>query len=159
MKRAIKYLGSFICLQTVPSTMMRRSSVPFHNRQHWLLRSLLLIAMTAATKMKMSSAFRIVSYNVLSPNLASPKYFTALDPLDLDSSTRYTRICDKLEQQMQGNEKSVFCLQEVSYEWAGQLHAFFGKHGYHVRRSRRGRTTVYLLLRVSFVVLLFCCFV
>lgn len=97
---------------------------------------------------KASNAFRVVSYNVLSSHLASPSHFSTLDPQHLDAAIRLPKILTKLDQEISSNdEATIFCLQEVSYQWAGKLHAFFANRGYHVITGLYGkqfnvRTTV-----------------
>lgn len=78
---------------------------------------------------------RIVSYNVLSSHLASPSYFTTLNPDHLDSSNRLKVVLEKLESEIPTpgcSGTTIFALQEVSYDWAGELHTFFANRGYHL---------------------------
>lgn len=74
---------------------------------------------------------RVVSYNVLSSHLASPSHFSTLNPEYLDAAYRLPNVLSKLENQMK-EPKTVICLQEVSYDWAGSFHNFFANRGYHL---------------------------
>ncbi len=72
---------------------------------------------------------RVVSYNVLSSSLCSPAHFTTVFPEHCASQYRFHRVCGRLELEMR-QQHPVVCLQEVSLEWAGKLHAFFERNGY-----------------------------
>lgn len=71
---------------------------------------------------------RVASYNVLSSKLCEPGYFVKCAKENLDPPTRLKRVQALLEQETK--KKAVVCLQEVSREWSGDLHAFFAKRGY-----------------------------
>ena len=103
-----------------------------------------------ATRMAL---LRVVSYNVLSSHLASPSHFSTVDPEHLDASNRLPKLLDKLQQEIDatvadntknkeaGQQRStIFCLQEVSYDWCGALHVFFANRGYHVVSGLYGRS-------------------
>ena len=77
----------------------------------------------------MSLNRRIASYNVLSNHLASSSYFIYCTPEYLDSEYRFNGLRAKLEREI--SEKSIVCLQEVSHQWAGRLHAFFASKNYY----------------------------
>uniref|UniRef100_A0A7S1G458 Endonuclease/exonuclease/phosphatase domain-containing protein n=1 Tax=Bicosoecida sp. CB-2014 TaxID=1486930 RepID=A0A7S1G458_9STRA len=72
----------------------------------------------------------IVTYNLLSDSLCSPKSwaFKTRDPADLDPDTRYARIEGKLEPHT--TRRAIIALQEVSRKWAGKLHVFFAARRY-----------------------------
>eukprot|EP01059_Diplonema_ambulator_P020119 TRINITY_DN33809_c0_g1_i1.p1 TRINITY_DN33809_c0_g1~~TRINITY_DN33809_c0_g1_i1.p1 ORF type:complete len:366 (+),score=99.67 TRINITY_DN33809_c0_g1_i1:32-1099(+) len=72
----------------------------------------------------------VVTYNVLSPALARASYYYTCAPEDLDPSVRLERVKEKIDQQVKEG-KGVICLQEVGLQWAGPLHAYFAKQGYH----------------------------
>jgi len=76
----------------------------------------------------MAVAFRVVTYNVLSPPLATADYFVFCDPSDLEGHARLERVLAKLEGHTSAS--AVVCLQEVCREWCGKLHAFFQQRGY-----------------------------
>jgi len=76
----------------------------------------------------MSVEFCIVTYNVLSSHLAEPDHFAHCNPADLLPATRLQRLLAKLLPHI--NNNAVVCLQEVSRDWCGKLHAFFQQHGY-----------------------------
>lgn len=80
---------------------------------------------------------RVVSYNVLSSHLADPSHFSTLDPEHLLAANRLPVILEKLDEEM--NRNSLICLQEVSYDWAGSLHAHFANKGYHMVTGLYGR--------------------
>ena len=80
----------------------------------------------------------VVSYNVLSSRLSAPDYFTRCAPADLDPPTRLARVLAKLEAEAVAR-RSVICLQEVSAEWAGELHSYFASRGYHLATGLYGR--------------------
>ena len=71
---------------------------------------------------------RVASYNVLSSKLCEPGYFVKCAKENLDPPTRLKRVQALLETETKKN--AVVCLQEVSREWSGDLHAFFARQGY-----------------------------
>jgi len=71
---------------------------------------------------------RVVSYNVLSSHLCEPGYFVKCSPENLDPDTRLERVCAALAAETDAG--AVICLQEVSRDWSGKLHAFFAARGY-----------------------------
>ena len=80
---------------------------------------------------------RVVTYNVLSSSLCEPDYFAHCDPNDLHPPNRLAKLLAKLEPEMA--KGAVIGLQEVSQKWAGQLHVFFAKRGYHMICSLYGK--------------------
>lgn len=72
---------------------------------------------------------RVATYNVLCSELSEPDYFTHCDPKNLDAETRYARVIARLGPEMERN--AIICLQEVSRQWAGQLHSYFAQQGYY----------------------------
>jgi mRNA deadenylase 3'-5' endonuclease subunit Ccr4 len=84
-----------------------------------------------STKAKgLSDSVRIVTYNVLSSNLAAPSWFLACKPENLDASNRLKKIKTKLKIEMEND--AVICIQEISAYWAGSFHTFFSQHNYHL---------------------------
>ncbi len=79
---------------------------------------------------------RIVSYNVLSSHLADPSHFSTLNPDHLLAANRLPVVLEKIDEEI--NRNSLICLQEVSYDWAGSLHAHFANRGYHMVASLYG---------------------
>ena len=71
----------------------------------------------------------VISYNVLSSSLSSPSHFQKCSPKNLKAENRYGKLTLKLEEQVK--RRAVICLQEVSTSWAGRLHSYFQKEGYH----------------------------
>jgi mRNA deadenylase 3'-5' endonuclease subunit Ccr4 len=102
------------------------------------------------------ASVRIVSYNILSSELADPEYFTKCDPHNLEASKRLPKILDKLQKEIDAFRKDkhdnndnnddpqrqpvVFCLQEVSHQWATALHVFFAERGYHMITGLYGKS-------------------
>lgn len=86
---------------------------------------------------------RVVSYNVLSSHLSEPSYYTTLAPEYLDATTRVSKLLTKLDQEIAtatAQQRSVvFCLQEVSTDWAGALHTFFAQRQFHVIAGLYGK--------------------
>jgi 2',5'-phosphodiesterase len=79
--------------------------------------------------LSVSSAIRVASYNVLSSHLSAPSHFSTYDPTHLDPSARLKKIQANLQSEL--DSKAIICLQEVSTTWAGALHPYFNKAGYH----------------------------
>jgi mRNA deadenylase 3'-5' endonuclease subunit Ccr4 len=91
--------------------------------------------MTDETPKPLSASARIVSYNILSSELADPEYFTKCKPEHLHKSNRLPKILLKLQEEIDSSPDdtpAVFCLQEVSHAWATSLHVFFAERGYHM---------------------------
>ena len=80
---------------------------------------------------------RVVTYNVLSSSLCEATYFTHCAPEDLDPPARLAKLKAKLEPEIA--KGAVIGLQEVSQKWAGDLHVFFARRGYHVVCSLYGK--------------------
>ena len=72
---------------------------------------------------------RVASYNVLSSKLCEPGYFVKCAKENLDPPTRLKRVQALLRNRNE-EKNAVVCLQEVSREWSGDLHAFFARQGY-----------------------------
>ena len=95
---------------------------------------------------------RVVSYNLLSSSLARSDHFTTYPPPHLLAENRLPIILEKLEYQRtkaiggassnssnNNTPKTIFCLQEISREWAGELHTYFANHGYQLVTGLYGR--------------------
>jgi 2',5'-phosphodiesterase len=87
----------------------------------------------------MSTKLRVVSYNVLSSHLARPNHFTSYNPAHLEASNRLPVVLQKLDEEMKSSKNTVVCLQEVSYDWAADLHTFFATRGYHLVTGLYGK--------------------
>ena len=83
----------------------------------------------AGCKDEAAASVRVVTYNILSPKLCVPSYYSSNDPRDLKPDIRLERVLKKLAAEIP--ESSVICLQEISLSWAGDMHVFFAQHGYH----------------------------
>jgi hypothetical protein len=86
------------------------------------------MSMTSSSSETSKLRVRVVSYNVLSSHLASPSHFSTYPPEHLSASVRLAKVISKLEEEIAtstASESSIsplsvlFCLQEVSYDWAG----------------------------------------
>ena len=88
-----------------------------------------------------AAAVRVVSYNVLSSHLSTLTDYPTLKPEHLEATTRLAMILNKLEHEIGSSENRaiIFCLQEISYDWAGALHTFFARHNYHVITGLYGK--------------------
>ena len=73
---------------------------------------------------------RVVTYNLLSPELGEPARFPRNAAADLDPPTRLARIRARLAEHMAAG--AVLCLQEVSAAWAVKLAPFFEEKRYTV---------------------------
>ena len=86
---------------------------------------------------------QVVTYNVLSSSLAPPTTFKHCDPRDLEGPVRLNRVLLKLEEPVRAG--AIICLQEISLAWAGPLHGFFARRGFHlVYASYGGRHNGYM---------------
>jgi mRNA deadenylase 3'-5' endonuclease subunit Ccr4 len=83
-----------------------------------------------SSRLSMSTAVKITTYNVLSSHLGGADYFTSCKPADLDANYRLEVLKKKLDLEIES--KAIICLQEVSTPWAGFLHAYFANRGYHM---------------------------
>ena len=77
------------------------------------------------------------------------------DPDNLDFESRIPKVLSRLDTEINSRPSSstsnskkptttttttvIFCLQEVSYEWSGRLHAFFANRGYHMITELYGK--------------------
>jgi len=95
------------------------------------------------TKKKMKIPVRIITYNVLSSHLRDPKRFTKCTTKALDPNSSYKKLIKRLDAEIavESNAASlpVFCLQEVSRLWAGNLTAWFNARNYTFVPSLYGR--------------------
>eukprot|EP00928_Gymnodinium_smaydae_P041140 TRINITY_DN27852_c0_g1_i1.p1 TRINITY_DN27852_c0_g1~~TRINITY_DN27852_c0_g1_i1.p1 ORF type:complete len:481 (-),score=71.11 TRINITY_DN27852_c0_g1_i1:50-1447(-) len=97
----------------------------------------------------MAIRFPIATYNVLSSHLAEPDYFTHCEPADLDASARLRRVLSKFD--VHTEHRAVICVQEVSRDWSGKLHAYFQQRGYtFVTSLYAGACTGYMGVGVAF---------
>ena len=76
---------------------------------------------------------------MLSIQLASTTQYPTYNPDHLDAAKRLPMVLDKLEEEMKAHQNLVIALQEVSYDWAGPLHAFFAQNGYHLVTGLYGK--------------------
>jgi 2',5'-phosphodiesterase len=92
---------------------------------------------------------KVVTYNVLSSSLASPSYFIKCEPRVLDAQFRYQAMLKRLESEIES--EAIICLQEVSMKWAGKLHPFFQRRGYHfVMNNYGGKKNGYMGVGMAF---------
>lgn len=81
--------------------------------------------------------FQIVSYNILSQDLAKPSYYSRCLPAFLKDHYRFSLVAQMLEKAVMSN--AVICLQEVCQGWAGRLHDFFVQRNYVFVWASAGR--------------------
>lgn len=87
--------------------------------------------------LRMSSTYKITTYNVLSSHLSEATHFTACNPTWLDPNYRLNALKVKLDKEVKDN--AIVCLQEVSHQWAGVLHPYFADRGYHLVTALYGQ--------------------
>lgn len=107
-----------------------------------LILSLLTTPVLTSSMFRSRPAFavRVVSYNVLSSHLASPSYFSTLDPEHLYADKRLPLVLKKLDEEISSSKSSVVvCLQEVSNDWAAAFHTWFANRGYHLVTGLYGK--------------------
>ncbi len=80
---------------------------------------------------------RVLTYNVLSPELASPSFFTSCDPEHLVKPKRLEMLKEILEHNVQ--KQAVLCLQELTREWAADLTAHLEARDYTLVTALYGR--------------------
>jgi 2',5'-phosphodiesterase len=95
-----------------------------------------IIPVAIASIMKPLNA-RVVTYNVLSDSLCSPKSYPTLNPEHLDPAVRLPSVLERIGDEVK--HKSIICLQEVTYNWAGSLHTYFANQGYNMITGLYGR--------------------
>ena len=71
---------------------------------------------------------RVVTYNILSPELAPPSHFIECQPQHLEPNVRFEKVKHALEPHIA--DGAIICLQEVSQAWAGLLTPFFEAYEY-----------------------------
>ena len=79
---------------------------------------------------------RIISYNVLSPELSEPETFPENTAEECDGERRLPRILEMIEIEIKNS--SIISLQEVSISWLGALHELFDRHNYHYTHTLYG---------------------
>eukprot|EP00949_MAST-11_sp_MAST-11-sp1_P004037 g4037.t1 len=90
------------------------------------------------SKDAIAARVRVISYNLLAPELSTPATFPENDKDEVDGKARFPRILQQLEDEVARG--SILCLQEVSQTWVGLLHTFFASKNYHYVHSLYGRT-------------------
>jgi endonuclease/exonuclease/phosphatase family metal-dependent hydrolase len=103
-----------------------------------LARALLILLVVAklAVGGAASTRVRVVTYNVLCSHVCSPTFFTRTEPRHLEARTRLGKVLRTLEGEVA--QGAVIGLQEISLEWAGEMHTFFAARGYHLVISQYG---------------------
>lgn len=79
---------------------------------------------------------RIVTYNILSSELAKADHYKYCRPIDLAPDTRFHRLQSQIDAET--CRQAIICLQEISQAWAGPLYAFFQQRGYHLVTAAYG---------------------
>ena len=80
-------------------------------------------------KCKQVDEIRVITYNVLSSGLCEDSHFPKCNSKWLDPTYRLKQLKMKCSIEMENN--AIICLQEVSTEWACDLHMFFMQSGYY----------------------------
>lgn len=75
------------------------------------------------------SEHRLYTYNVLCSHLAGKDHFRYCKPEFLGAEYRLGLIKEKLSAEIEVG--AIIALQEIGYEWAGELHAFFAEKNYY----------------------------
>eukprot|EP00928_Gymnodinium_smaydae_P028739 TRINITY_DN21847_c0_g1_i1.p1 TRINITY_DN21847_c0_g1~~TRINITY_DN21847_c0_g1_i1.p1 ORF type:complete len:420 (+),score=39.38 TRINITY_DN21847_c0_g1_i1:184-1443(+) len=78
----------------------------------------------------LSQQIHFVTYNILCNRLVHNGHLKKCAAADLESSVRLQRIQKKLSSTIM--RRGLIGLQEVSSDWAGDLHVFFARHGYQM---------------------------
>mmetsp|Transcript_90 Transcript_90/g.188 ORF Transcript_90/g.188 Transcript_90/m.188 type:complete len:396 (-) Transcript_90:111-1298(-) len=92
---------------------------------------------------------RVVSWNILAPELSDPKTFPENTAEECLGEKRLPLILKQLEEDLKS--LSVVCLQEVSVTWVGELHSFFAKHDYHyIHTLYGGKFSGYMGVGIAF---------
>ena len=73
---------------------------------------------------------RIVTYNILSTQLASPDYHIHCESKHLETEYRWEGIRKTLFTEIDNG--AIICLQEVSTQWLEKLTPFFASHQYNI---------------------------
>lgn len=130
LPRALSYLAPGYPLTKTNPTRLLTTIVATKSTSQ-ALRSSKTMARYSTRRAASKSAFnvRVTSYNVLSDKLASPNHFHTNNPEHLAANYRLESLKAKLDKEVAQN--AVVCLQEVSNNWAGELHTFFQQRGYH----------------------------
>lgn len=71
----------------------------------------------------------VISYNILAPELCNPEWNHTCNPQHLEKEYRLELLLEYLCFFVEN--KSVICLQEVSYTWAGKIITFFQQYNYY----------------------------
>jgi mRNA deadenylase 3'-5' endonuclease subunit Ccr4 len=78
-----------------------------------------------------SRTHRVVSYNLLSSNLAAESHFVTCTKNQLASRLRGPRLLAKLDAEIAA-QPTLLCLQELSQTWGSDLHTHLANKGYHL---------------------------
>lgn len=74
------------------------------------------------------TSLKVISFNLLSPFLCNDTEFIAYKKEYLDRNKRKQKIYDLLKNWT--SENSIICLQELSFNWKGEMELFFQKKDY-----------------------------
>ena len=77
----------------------------------------------------MAARFRVVTYNVLTPNYCDSACFPKCSPVAVDPEARYEVLLQKLNKEI--SSRSIICLQEVTLGWHNRLLPLFHANDYH----------------------------
>lgn len=71
---------------------------------------------------------KVITFNILSSELATPRFFPDTQERYLDANYRFPKLIDLLDKYILDNY--IICFQEVSSEWNSKLGKFFELYGY-----------------------------
>lgn len=74
---------------------------------------------------------KVITYNILSPNLCYPEEFQNYDSQDLDSQSRKNKIVLLIDEWTSQEPFPIIALQEVPFSWKGILEKLFLNRNYH----------------------------
>uniref|UniRef100_A0A7S2VV04 Endonuclease/exonuclease/phosphatase domain-containing protein n=1 Tax=Norrisiella sphaerica TaxID=552664 RepID=A0A7S2VV04_9EUKA len=75
----------------------------------------------------------VLSYNILSGPYCKASEFYKCDPENCRADARFKKIKKILSEYIE--KQAIVCLQEVTEDWAGRLHAYFDQHDYNMIAS------------------------
>lgn len=75
---------------------------------------------------------KVITWNLLSPQISDLKYFINYDPNILNTSLRLKRIMHNLSVLVKQKPIPIFCFQELPFDWKGIFETFFYRNGYRM---------------------------
>jgi len=81
---------------------------------------------------------RIISYNILSPELCYPEEYNDYDPEHLSNTNRKNKLVVLIDGWTSEENPPIICLQEVSFSWKGILEKLFINKNYNFFSTNYG---------------------